>query len=352
MSDTPGDPGPSDRYSRQRLYKQIGPAGQEKLGRARAILIGCGALGTVLAETLVRAGIGFLRIVDRDYVELNNLQRQVLFDEQDAADGAPKAVSAAKHLDRINSAVTVEPVVADAHAGNVESLAERVDLILDGTDNFETRYLINDVAVKHGIPWVYGACVGAEGMVMPIIPRQTPCLRCVFDQPPPPGTGPTCDTAGVLGSIVQIVAGLQATAALKILTGRAGELTGRLIQVDAWDWAFHEFDMQPALRQGRCVCCRDGRYDYLSGQQASRTVTLCGRNAVQIRPASDSTIDLAEVAARVKTAAKSSPKCNRYLLRFEVDHYQITLFQDGRAIIKGAKGADEGRSVYAKYIGA
>jgi len=352
MARSSGDSDLTQRYSRQVLYANIGRAGQARLREARVLLVGCGALGTVLANTLVRAGVGTLTLVDRDFVELNNLQRQVLFDEADAAQGAPKAIAAAERLARINSDVTVLPHIADAHSGNIESLAEGAHLILDGTDNFETRYLINDVAVKHNLPWVYGACVGAEGMVMPIVPGRTSCLRCVFPDPPPPGSGPTCDTAGVLGPIVQIVASLQATAALKVLTGQVDALEGKLIQIDAWAGRFHEFDMQGAFEEGQCPCCRSCRFDFLSGDQTSRSVSLCGRDAIQIRPASDSKIDLAAVAARIGAAAKSAPRVNRYLLRFDVDEYQITLFADGRAIIKGATEIEEGRSVYAKYIGA
>lgn len=340
------------RYSRQILYKHIGEAGQQKLAAARVALIGCGALGTVLANTLVRGGVGLLRIVDRDFVELNNLQRQVLFDERDAANGTPKAVAAAERLASINSGVSVEPVVADVNAGNVESLVAGVDLILDGTDNFETRYLVNDVAVKLGLPWVYGACVAAEGMVMPIIPGVTPCLRCVFPEPPPPGTSSTCDTAGVLASIVQIVASLQAVEAVKILTGRLDALSRDLVRIDAWTGEFNRFDMRRAFEAGDCRCCGNRVFDSLDGDQADRTVALCGRDAVQVRPPSDSTIDLKAVSVRVAATANSPPRLNRYLLRFEVERYEVSLFEDGRAIIKGAADPAEGRSVYAKYIGS
>lgn len=339
------------RYSRQILYEHIRADGQERLGRARVSLIGCGALGTVLANTLVRAGIGFLRIVDRDFVELNNLQRQVLFDEQDAADGTPKAVAAANRLMRINSQVTVEPIVADANSGNIERFVEGADLILDGTDNFETRYLINDVAVKTGIPWIYGACVGDHGMIMPILPRRTPCLRCIFPEAPPPGSSPTCDTAGVLGPIVQIVASLQCVEAMKMLTGRLDDLNRKLVQICAWRGEFSAFDVQGAFDTGDCVCCKQGRFDYLSGDQTGRAASLCGRDAVQIRPASDSTLDLEAMAARIAGVAKSRPTVNRYLLRFEVDQYQLTVFKDGRAIIKGTTEPEQARTVYAKYVG-
>lgn len=339
------------RYSRQIIYEHIGRAGQERLGAGKVTLIGCGALGTVIANTLARAGVGFLRIVDRDFVELNNLQRQVLFDEADVAAGVPKAVAAANKLATVNSEITVEPVIADADAGNIEQLCDGANVILDGTDNFETRYLINDVAVKQSTPWVYGACVSAEGMVMPVIPGQTPCLRCIFDEPPPPGTSPTCDTAGVLSPIVNLVASLQSMEAIKILLGRTDALNRKLVQLNAWTGEVSAFDMQGARDSGDCVCCKQRRFDYLSAGRTGRTVSLCGRDAVQVRPASDIQIVLNDVAARVAAVAKSEPKLNRYLLRFEVDRYDITLFRDGRAIIKGASDTDEGRSVYSKYIG-
>ncbi len=339
------------RYSRQIIYEHFGEAAQQRLAASRVALIGCGALGTVLANTLVRAGVGFMRIVDRDFVELNNLQRQVLFDEEDAIGGIPKAVAAANRLAKINSDVRVEPVVADAHAGNIEELAAGANLILDGTDNFETRYLINDVAVKLGLPWVYGACVSAEGMVMPIIPGETPCLRCVFDEPPPPGTSQTCDTAGVLSPIVQIVASLQAMEAMKILIDRIDALNHKLVQINVWTGECAAFDLQQALVDGDCACCKRREFVYLSGEQSGRSVSLCGRGAVQVRPSSDIHVALEDVAKRVAAAAKSPPRLNRYLLRFEVDRYEITLFRDGRAIIKGAEEPEEGKTVYARYIG-
>lgn len=340
------------RYSRQIIHEQIGPDGQEKLRAARVTLIGCGALGTVIANTLARAGIGFLRIVDRDFVELNNLQRQVLFDETDVTNGTPKAVAAAEKLAAVNSEISIESVVADANSSNIEQLCEGAHLILDGTDNFETRYLINDAAVKHGIPWVYGACVSTEGMVMSILPGVTPCLRCIFDEPPPPGASPTCDTAGVLSPIVNIVASLQSMEAVKILIGRNDSLNRKLVQINVWTGEFTAFDMQGALESGDCVCCKQHRFDYLSGSLAGRTVSLCGRGAVQVRPSSDIRIVLGDVAKRVAPAAKNAPRVNRYLLRFEVDKYDITLFRDGRAIIKGAVEPEEGRTVYARYIGS
>lgn len=339
------------RYSRQILYEHLREAGQSRLCASRVTLIGCGALGTVLANTLARAGVGFLRIVDRDFVELNNLQRQVLFDEADVKNGTPKSVAAANRLATINSEIQIDPVVADANHGNIETLVDGANLILDGTDNFETRYLINDVSVKRGIPWIYGACVGAEGMVMPILPDETPCLRCIFDEPPPPGSSPTCDTAGVLAPIVQVVASLQAMEAFKLLSGRKDALNRQLVQIQLWEGEFTGFDMQSARDNGDCICCKQRKFEYLSGAETGRTVSLCGRNAVQVRPASDIRITLEDVAARIAPAAKAAPTLNRYLLRFEVDQYEITLFRDGRAIIKGVREVEEGRTVYARYIG-
>ncbi len=340
------------RYSRQMLFGEIGRDGQRRLAESRVLLVGCGALGTVLADTLVRAGVGFLRIVDRDYVELNNLQRQVLFTEQDVADGSPKAVAAAERLAKINSTVKVEPVVADAHSGNIESMAEGMHLLLDGTDNFETRFLMNDVAVKHGIPWVYGACVGSIGMAMPILPHVTPCLRCVWGEPPPPGVSPTCDTAGVLAPVVHIVASLQAIEAMKILTGKTDLVSRKLVQIDVWAGKFDAFDMTGARESGECPCCKGRRYEFLASGVAGRTASLCGRDAVQIGATGSATIDFEQVARRLAAVAKSPPQFNRYLLRLAVDDYEITLFRDGRAIIKGTSDIEEGRTVYARYIGS
>ena len=340
------------RYSRQMLLAQIGEQGQRKISKARVILVGCGALGTVLADTLVRAGVGSLRIIDRDIVELSNLQRQVLFDEQDARLGTPKAVAAAQRLAGINSLVQVEPVVADVHAGNIESLLEGASVILDGTDNFETRFLINDVAVKHRIAWVYGACVAADGMVMTIVPHHTPCLRCVWERPPPPGISPTCDTVGVFASIVHIVAGLQAMEAIKIITSQLDAVAPGLMQIDAWRGQFSRFDMQGARERGECPCCGRGVFEYLDAGPRQPAASLCGRDAVQVHAAPGTSLDFESLAAKVGPVAKSPPTFNRYLLRFEVDHVQVTVFRDGRAIIKGTCEPDEARSIYARYIGA
>jgi molybdopterin/thiamine biosynthesis adenylyltransferase len=346
----PSDPDLT-RYSRQILCEHIGEAGQRKLCASRVTLIGCGALGSVLADTLVRAGIGFLRIVDRDVVELNNLQRQVLFSEKDALGGVPKAVAAATRLAQINSDVEIEPIVADANPDNIESFVHSAHLLLDGTDNLETRFLINDVAVKHRIPWVYGACIGADGLVLPVVPGLTPCLRCIWDQPPPPGVALTCDTVGVLAPIIHMVASLQIIEALKILTGQLDALQRKLVQMNAWTGQFSQFDLQSARDSGECPCCKAGRYEFLAAGHTGRTAVLCGQRAVQINAAPGARVDFQAIAARVASVAKSVPQFNRYLLRFEVDSYQITLFSDGRAIIAGTTEPNEARSVYARYIG-
>lgn len=334
------------------LCKHVGETGQKKLGESRVTLIGCGGLGTVLADTLVRAGVGFLRIVDRDCVELNNLQRQVLFGEAEVAMGAPKAVAAAERLARINSRVTVEPIVANAEPGNVESFAVGSNLILDATDNFEIRFLINDVAVKHRIPWVYGGCVAADGMVMPIVPHQTPCLRCVWPEAPPVGANPTCDTVGILAPVVHVVASLQAVEAIKILTGQGEAVSSGFLQVNVWTGQFNQFHLRGVREAGDCPCCKQGRFEYLTGERTGEVDTLCGRGAVQISPPSPANVDFAAVAARVGPLAKEAPRIDRYLLRFAVEEYEITLFRDGRAVIKGTADPDKARSVYARYIGS
>ena len=354
MSDAPPD-NPLDRYSRQMLFEPIGEAGQRRLLDSRVTLIGCGALGTVLANTLARAGVGFLRIADRDFIEMNNLQRQVLFDEQDIAEGLPKAEAACRKLAAANSSISVEPHVTDVNPGNIESLCDGAHLILDGTDNFETRFLINDVAVKLDIPWIYGACVAGEGLVMPILPHETPCLRCIWEDAPPAGMSPTCDTVGVLSPVVNIVASFQAVHALKILTGNADDLNRDLLTIDGWGCRVRGMNMQPARDAGDCPCCRQGKYEFLEGELGSKTTTLCGRDAVQILPPAAARASaaaggyLAQLAARLEAGMELT--CNRYMLKFRVDSHEVTVFADGRAIIKGTNDPAVARSVYSRYVG-
>ncbi len=340
------------RYSRQMLFEKIGPEGQRRLSHSRVVLIGCGALGTVLANTLVRAGVGYLRICDRDFIERDNLQRQVLFDEDDIAANVPKAEAAASKLARINPEVKVESVVIDVNPANIERLAEGVDLLLDGTDNFETRFLINDLAVKTGRPWVYGAVIGATGLCMTILPHDTPCMRCIFEDAPPPELNPTCDTAGVLLPAVQMVASFQALEALKLLTGRKYEINRCLVQIDAWSARVVNLQVQSAYDEGDCPCCQRGDFAYLSGRFAGSTTTLCGRDAVQVNPGGGHRIDFAEITKKLEPIAAGPVRHNRFMLKAAVDVYELTLFPDGRAIIKGTNDPDRARSLYAKYFGA
>jgi adenylyltransferase/sulfurtransferase len=340
------------RYSRQILYEKIGVEGQQRLSAARVVLFGCGALGTVLANTLVRAGVGTMRICDRDFIERDNLQRQVLFDENDIAAGLPKAEAAAAKLRRINSAVTIEPFVIDVNPTNIERLADGAELLLDGTDNFETRFLINDLAVKTRRPWIYGAVIGATGLCMTIIPHDTPCIRCVFEDAPPPEMNPTCDTAGVLGSAVNLVASLQAIEAIKLLLGREDEINRHLVHIDAWSGRLVNMKVQSAYDTGNCPCCKRGEFQYLEGKFAGTTTTLCGRDAVQVIPGGATQIDFAVIAKKLQPIAARLVSHNRFMLKAAVDGYELTLFPDGRAIIKGTHDPDKARTLYAKYFGA
>jgi molybdopterin/thiamine biosynthesis adenylyltransferase len=340
------------RYSRQMLFAPIGVEGQRRLRQASVVLVGCGALGSALADLWVRAGVGALRIIDRDFLELDNLQRQTLFDEHDVAQNLPKAEAAARKLRKINSAVEIEGLVADVNPSNAVALCADADLILDGTDNLETRYLLNDVAVQHDLPWVYAACLGAEGLVLPIVPHQGPCLRCVWEEPPPPGTMPTCDTAGILAATASIVASLAATEAMKIVIGTTGAEPSRhaaLLVVDVWAGRVRAVNVQSAFEAGDCPCCQQGRRDFLAGDQTATTMTLCGHDAVQVRPSAEAPINLKSVAARLPAQAR--PRLNEFLLRFNVESIGVTLFADGRAIIQGTRDPTVARAVYAKYIG-
>ncbi|HEY3243064.1 MAG TPA: ThiF family adenylyltransferase, partial [Phycisphaerae bacterium] len=303
------------RYSRQVLVEGIGESGQRRLLDARVLLVGCGALGSVLAETLVRAGVGHLRICDRDFIELNNLQRQVLFDEDDIAANLPKAEAARRKLARMNSHVTVEALVTDVNHTNIERLAEGAQLLLDGTDNFETRFLINDLAIKTQRPWIYGAVIGTSGLMMPILPGQTPCLRCVFETAPPPEMNPTCDTAGVLGPVVNLIASLQSLEALKILAGATDAVNRNLVSIDAWSGRFINLKVDSARDKGDCPCCRQARFDYLEGREGRTTSVLCGRDAVQIRRPADGKLDLAAMALKLQASAAAPVQQNAYMLR-------------------------------------
>jgi adenylyltransferase/sulfurtransferase len=361
------------RYHRQQLLPWIGGPGQDRLRRAHALVVGCGALGSVIVDALARAGVGTLTIVDRDVVEVTNLQRQILFDEADVAAGTPKAEAARAKVARINRQVVVHAHVDDFGPGNAESILGDASVIIDGLDNFETRYLVNDLAVKHGRAYVYGGAVGTTGASMTILPPvaaraegaiawtdadATPCLRCVFPEAPPPGATPTCDTAGVLGPVVLMVAAHQAAQAIKLLTGNVAALDRKLLSIDAWTNEIRRFDLGRAA--AACPCCGERRFEHLEGRAASATTSLCGRGAVQITPPRDGrrrTIDLAEAARRL--APHGSFTHNGFLVRGRFarergtkgEPVELTLFPDGRAIIKGVTEPEEARSVYARYVG-
>jgi molybdopterin/thiamine biosynthesis adenylyltransferase len=336
-------PSDRERYSRQILFAGIGEQGQQQLLDARVAVAGCGALGSFQAGALARAGIGFLRIIDRDYVELSNLQRQWLFDECDVEQGLPKAVAAARKIAGINVGVRLEPAVADLTPSNVEELLEGVDLILDGTDNFETRYLINDFAVDRGVPWVYGAAVGSYGIAMPVIPGKTACLRCIYPDPPS-GVQATCETAGVLGSVTALIASLQVSEAVKILCGV--EPARKITTVDVWSGEIRQVAQPGPVAE--CPACGRREFPYLTGQRRA-PVSLCGQKAVQLHERARP-LDLRDLAA--KLAPLGPVRANEFALRFEAPPYLLTVFPDGRAIIKGTTDVGVARSLYARYIGA
>jgi len=334
----------SERYSRQILFAGIGARGQEALGRSHAAIVGCGALGSFHAAALARAGVGSIAILDRDYVEPSNLQRQWLFEESDAAAALPKAVAAELRIAAINSGVRVRGIVTDLTASNVAELLGEADLILDGTDNFETRYLLNDFAVSRAKPWIYGAAVGSYGVTMPVVPGRTACFRCVYPDPPS-GIQPTCETAGVLNAIVAAVAALQVADALKILSGHTDLVAARITTIDVWEGGIRQIDLPPP--DPECPCCGQRSFPYLE-ESALQPVRMCGRNAVQIherrRP-----IDLLELKARLEPLGEV--RVSEFALRFAIPPYELTVFPDGRAIIKGAGDTGLARSLYARYVG-
>jgi adenylyltransferase/sulfurtransferase len=339
-----------DRYSRQILFDGIGEQGQALLAHSRVIIIGCGALGAVAAETLARAGIGHLVIVDRDFVEESNLQRQIIFEESDALDRLPKAIAAATRLARVNSGIQIEPIVTDVNFENVEEIIAGADVVVDGTDNFETRFLINDACLKKKIPWIYGAAVGSYGLTMTIVPGSSPCLRCVLEAMPEPGSGPTCDTAGVIMPIVTTIASIQAAEAMKLLTGHADELHRSLIRIDVWEFQFNRLDLSSFNDEDRCPACSRGEFEFLRGAGRQVTTTLCGRNAVQIARSGAGALNFAALAERLKPSGEVA--FNDFLLRFRVDGYDITVFRDARSIIRGTTDPAVARGLYARYIGA
>ena len=338
-----------DRYSRQILFNGIGEEGQTRLADSRVVIIGCGALGAVQAETLARAGVGNLVLVDRDFVEESNLQRQIMFEQSDALNRLPKAVAAAARIARVNSDIRVESIVTDVNFENIEEIIEGADLVLDGTDNFEARFLINDACVKAGTPWIYGAAVGSYGLTMTIVPGSTPCLRCVLEAMPEAGSSPTCDTAGVIMPIVTVIASIQATEALKLLTGRMEALHNSLIRIDVWNFQFNRLDLSTLEKRADCPACALGKFEFLRGERRQVATSLCGRNAVQIARSGNRAIDFAALAERLQSTGEVM--FNDFLLRFRVDEYDITVFRDARSIIRGTADVSIARSLYARYIG-
>jgi molybdopterin-synthase adenylyltransferase len=336
-----------EKYSRQMLFAPIGEEGQRRLLASSVVIVGCGAIGAAAAGLLVRAGVGRVRILDRDFVEPSNLQRQTLFDEDDARAALPKAVAAERKLRAINSAVAVEGLVADLNPRNAQELLTGFDLILDGTDNFETRFLINDVAVESARPWIYAAAVASYGVTMTVCPGLTPCLACLLESSSNGhGLEETCDTVGVLGPIVNLIASLEVAEALKLLSGREQALHGRLISCDVWSGHFQSVRV---AQNPVCRACARRDFSYLHGQ-AQPHITLCGRDSVQIHERGR-TLDLGALQARLATTV-SDVRHNEFLLCFRVEPYQMTIFADGRAILKGTKDPAVARSLYARYIGA
>ena len=337
--------GERERYSRQILFREIGEQGQERLLASHAVIVGCGALGSVQAMALVRAGVGRLSIIDRDYVEPSNLQRQFLFEESDAADALPKAAAAARHLRRMNSGIEIHGLIEDLNPSNAEELLDGATVILDGTDNFETRYLINDFAVSRGIPWIYGAAVSSYGLTMPVMPSRTACLRCIYPEPPE-GTQPTCETAGVLNALTAAIASLQVADATKILSGRCDAVIPRITTIDVWSGAIRQTD-QPE-RDPDCPTCAHRNFVHLAGGTHA-PVSLCGRNAVQIHAVARP-LNLAELKTRLDPLGQV--RANEFALRFVRAPFEMTIFPDGRAIIKGTTDPGVARSLYAQYVGS
>jgi len=337
----------NNRYYKQTLLPQIGADGQEKLAGSTVVIVGCGALGTSLANTMVRSGVGNVVIIDRDYIDYDNLPRQILFDEEDIRKGLPKSVAAAEKLRRVNSSVNITPVVADLTSANIEELFAGADLILDGTDNFETRFLINEASDKMKIPWVYAGVVSTYGMIYATLPGETPCLNCFINTIPAPGSFPTCATTGVLNTAVNMVTSIEATEGLKILTGRKSAISEKLIYVDVW----HNVSKSFIIKKGETPCriCDEHKYELLKTEKGVKAVSLCGHNSVQVTPSVPLSITFEDLSTRLKSSGEV--KYNNYMMKFNAPPHEFTIFPDGRTIIKGVMEESAGKSLYAKYIG-
>ncbi|TYR75132.1 thiazole biosynthesis adenylyltransferase ThiF [Rossellomorea vietnamensis] len=338
----------NNRYSRQELFRGIGPSGQQTLFQKHVLIIGAGALGSGSAEVLVRAGIGKVTLVDRDYVEWSNLQRQQLYTEQDAEERIPKAAAAQRRLKEINSTVTIEAIIEDAGVEEFEKLQKDVDLIIDATDNFDTRMIINDISQKYGIPWVYGACVGSYGISYTIIPGKTPCLHCLLESVPLGGA--TCDTAGIIGPAAGMVVSYQTAEALKLLVGNHGSLRTKLVTFDLWSNQHSAISPQGLKKEDCLSCGSKPSYPFLNYENQTKTAVLCGRNSVQIRPAGKDRRDL-DKAANLLAKTGGKIERNPFLLSFEISGNRLVLFQDGRVLIHGVSDISEAKKIYHRYLG-
>ncbi|MFZ5516556.1 MAG: ThiF family adenylyltransferase [Candidatus Zhuqueibacterota bacterium] len=337
-----------DRYSRQTNFVGLGRSEQELLAKSRVLILGCGGLGSASASLLARAGVGYLRLADRDFMELSNLQRQILYDEHDVKEGLPKVIAAQRKLREINANTRVEPVIADVNRTNIESLIEGVHLVIDGSDNFETRYLLNEACVKHNVPWIYGAAVESYGMCMNIIPRKTACLHCVMEHVPRPNATPASETEGVLGPIVTMIASIQSAEAMKILTHKMDALNKAIIVIDLWQNSYQAIDIAALRETVNCPVCSQSKFEYLSGRFGNLYTRVVGQNAVQIIPFETQKLDLPRLA--IELASQGSVKVNEYVVRIEIDRCELSIFQDGRTVVSGTADTGIARNYYTKYV--
>ncbi len=335
-----------ERYSRQTVIPEIGIEGQKRLSRSCAVVIGCGALGTVIASALVRAGVGKIKIIDRDFIEYHNLQRQILFSEEDIRQNLPKAIAAERYLKKVNSEIIVQGIVSDVNYSNIEDLVRDSDVILDGMDNLETRFLINDVSLKLKIPWIYGGAIDLSGMTMTIIPYETPCFRCIINGESFGTQGLTCETAGVISSAPWIVASIQALEAIKILIGST-MINRDLVDIDVWTNKFKQLKLKG--RRDDCPACVKGNFEFLDGKFSTKTTQLCGQNSVQVMAPGKITLSFETLAERLRSAGKVD--YNEFMLRFFVDSREMLVFRDGRAIVKDTNDEVFAKAFYTKYVG-
>lgn len=339
-----------ERFSRQTRFTPVGQAGQKRLASASVTVVGCGALGGVVAMALVRAGVGRIRLIDRDVPERSNLPRQILFDEADVVAGLPKAVAAARHLERIDETARIEPVVADLTPANAAALLGGSHVIVDGTDNFEARFIVNEFACRHGIPWVHGGAIGAEGRVLAIVPGRTACLRCLVPDPPPPGTLPTCETAGIIGPVALVVGAVEAAEAIKLIVNAGDAPSNGLLVCDLWHNVWRTVDLAPLAAVG-CPTCREGDMPWLEGRIGSHPSVLCGRDAVQVPAPAGVSVDLTVLAERL--AGVASVTANPWIVRAELgEGIGLSVFADGRAIVSGTREEAKARGIVARYLGA